>query len=318
MIAAGDDLEFMIVSLCFGCWVLPMFVIGITYGIARSITLAKAMHGVSGDGLHCAKCKFDLRGNSGWDCPECGTHLDQPVSMAWPRGGIIVKQLNPPMPRAMAVLLYIVGGFVPAVIAVSILGMILPINYQTEVSVNLYPDVAVSANTPYSPEANFSATRKRSWLGNGGFESLRFNSSSGIYRWVLPGSSDATLTNQAEDIWSQLIQVEGWMPANIDPEPYHNEFVALFVLVGSDRLAEAERQASLFEFNRFHYTEPSFHPLYTVLAVVLVLGAIVLLCRWAIRESMRNEKAFADKVQLVRQRFDSIVQRNQKQMQGSR
>lgn len=310
-------MDYLFAPLCLGCWMLPLLIIGVIYAIVRASVNAAQTRGIDSDGIYCAKCRFDLRGNAGFACPECGDDVNRPVGPGYPRGGIIVKGLHPPMSRAMAAVLFVIGGFAPAVIAVIVVGMMLPINYETHVSVDVSMNRPGTHQVPQQLDVRFSGVQERSWTGEGDLLSLDLYTYNPYeYVRLVPLSKDESAKQVAADCWARWSDDPAWSIPPEHKEALGKEFVLLCqrFAQGDFESAGAKTPSFIVEYDEYKYS--AFHPIYTLFCFLCVIAAIGLLIWLAVREVSKLEKQFAEKVSGLSERFKALVQSNQARMRG--
>lgn len=312
-------MESLLLFMCFACWVVPLIALGVFYGVTRSILITAQTRGASGDGLYCCKCRFDLRGNAGWDCPECGEHLDRLIGPGYPRGGVIVKDMHPPINRAVAVLLYIVAGFVPVVSGLIVLGLILPINYETYSVITISTPNAQTHSFRFQPtEVSFYGERERSWSGQGDFKTLTYDHySPDGQSQMIPLPANTTLEQLGEQFWTRVVS-PAWQSGDAQLNEYRDEFLDLFQLIAESKTGQLESASNLYQVGVSDYTNPSFHPLFTWFLVISMVVTLVGLAWWALRDCRQRDHAYQDKVKSVRERMVQTIEQNLERMRDAR
>lgn len=315
MLLLADFPGELIGLLCLGCWALPLAVVGVPYAIARGVQTAWQMRGVGDDGLYCAKCKFDLRGGTDWACPECGARVDRRPSFELPRGGILIRGIDPPMTTAVHVMFYMLFGFVPAVCAVLILGVLLPINDQKEVSTNLllsHPDIQGSVYAE-SGLMYFNATSERSWTGSARARSVSV--------WVQDQHivehrlTPESMSRFKQQVWSVLESGNAEHIQSRGRDAVREEFDEIIdALLALDRPAAEAGRAEFVVQDWYGYSSSSFHPLYTLFAVLVVIAVLALFARRGVRDSQRNADEFNRKVRVLHDRYAALIEQNRERM----
>lgn len=303
----------LISLLCVGCWVVPFLAIGIPYAIWRSVRRSLQTHGVGEDGLYCANCRFDVRGGTTWVCPECGHQLRQWISPGLPRGGIIIKDLNPPISSGMAILFYVIAGFAPAVMAVLILGMLLPINYTRGEFVYLHlPPSTQTMNLPWI-SVNLTAHAERSWTGSREFNELTcWELSSHVQQQF--NLADPQDRDKAALVWDDLTKQYPEFQTEPEAVAVREEFVDLLLSIRAFDRPSAEKRASLFDIEWSSETYVDFHPVYNVLCVTAVFVVVVLLIVWALRDREKAVRQYHARVEQVMNRYAKVVEENVERM----
>lgn len=304
-----------LIPFCIGCWVVPLIAFAFFYSIINAIVVSYQQRGVGKRGVYCASCRFDLRGNTEPRCPECGLDLYQPPRRGLPFGGVLVDGLERPMPLLMRVLVFLLVGFGPTVAAFAVLGLMLPINYQTTVQGSL-GSLATDrgATRSWSIETQlvyFQGTRERSWLGDAGFMRVTYGPVYGSGYQLYPRSDAQSPRAMADAMWQDAVR-QGRIRSDAaqDQDARYDEFVEVFLLVATDQIGEAQVRSERYFVEWQERTRAAFHPAYVLFYVVAVVAAMVLLVMWARRDGLGAQQTFERRLADVRTRFDRVLETN--------
>ncbi len=308
----------LIAPLCVGCWLIPLIVIAVCYGLLRSITHAWETRGIGTDGLYCAKCRFDVRGGTGWTCPECGSQLKRWVSLNDPRGGIIVKGLKPPISQGMSILIYLTAGFVPAVVAVTILGLLLPINYRHSASVTLqFPAPASPPTSDYATHLNLYPRAERSWLGPSKLQHLDC--------WDVPAdalneinASERADEASAEVVWEAVVSKYPGLAEDDKADATRDEFLELLPLVCAFDERGSQSRMNRFRVDWYRNQHTDYHPLYILFGFAAVVTAMALLARKSVKDSTNQHDEYGQKVEQIMNRYALLIEQNIERVNQSR
>ena len=294
-----DELLF---AFCCGCWVIPLVVISVVYGAGQSLQNVWSMRGVERDGMYCASCRFDVRGATGENCPECGAYLLQGAHYSSPRGGILVHGVDPPMGAGMRLLVYLVSGFAPLVGAVFIFGMLLPINYHQMTWVHL--DLPNSPN--YYSSISLQVEAKRSWISSNRFDSLQCweADDEAVRRF---NDADGRDPDLAREVWDSIITDNPDLVPADQHEALGDEFVAILLAASEFDEGKAKASRSQFVIDWNGYTEPAFHGLYILFGFVVVMAGLICLGYRAQRDQEASSRAFEEKVNSVQSRYRAML-----------
>lgn len=305
-----DEVGFLLMPLCCGCWLLPLVALGIVYGVGQSILYAWSNRGIERGGMYCAQCRFDLRGATSEQCPECGASLLEPARPGLRCGGVRVHNVDPPMLLGWRLLSYLLGGFAPAVAVVLIAGALLPVNYTRSIWVELDAPLLAQFNP-----VTFTVDMKRTWLGSEVFDEL-YCWEAGYDRVQPFNNATRPDSAHAEQVWQGLVSQRGDTIPLAVGQAMRDEFVA--VLLAACR---ADRAAARAELNQFRMswgseTYLAYHPLYIILSLFLVGGAMAGLIWAAIRHNRADLKAHQESVERVLTRYRKRVEATRRQMGG--
>lgn len=305
----ADSLDDLFLPLCCGCWIIPLVALLTINSVVVGLVTAWQTRGIGNDGLYCARCKFDVRGATNWQCSECGSELRRWFGPGSPRGGIIIKGLNPPMSPATTILFYLIACFAPAVVFMSFVGMVLPIN--TRYSLDATLSIPASNWQPgiFAPEVSFYGIAEPGWLGPGRLEMLRSNN----LDWSeLPlVYADGKLTRaSAERVWAQVIEAEPWLDASPNREALREEFIDLLGAIARFDQADARARAKLFKLRWHTETATDYHPAYFFIAGTVVFGVLLFAAYRAVRDAEWRQQNYYTRVKAVQERFAFIVEQN--------
>ncbi|MGB0766153.1 MAG: hypothetical protein ACPGYV_00425 [Phycisphaeraceae bacterium] len=303
------DVSGIFAGLCICCWVVPLIALGLPYVVFQSIRYGVQTRGVQPDGMYCAGCRFDVRGATGERCPECGEDLLSPASPRRPRGGILIDGLDPPMSAGVRVVLYLLVGAAPMVFGALIVGLMLPINYDRTLSVSLAPKSNEAIAAFGSTQLDFGIDAERSWLAPSEFDRLE----SWDVSWqTLDAFNKVDPPDQtaARQVWASVVEEWGIGDPSAVSSAVGDEYVAILLAACSFDRDAAKAQAYHFRMDWVVYSYPSYHPVYVVLAIAAVVGGLVLLVRWAMREAESNQRDFFAKVQRVNERYREMLSAN--------
>ena len=289
-------------AFCCGCWVIPLVVISIVYGFGQSLQNFFSTRGVERGGMYCAACRFDVRGATGENCPECGAYLLQATHRSAPRGGILVQGVDPPMGLGMRLLVYLVSGFAPLVGAVFIFGMLLPINYQHTTWVGL----DLPNNPGYYSSVRLQIEAKRSWISTKRFGSL--NCWDADYNTVQRfNAADGRDPELAEAVWDSIISENPDLVPADQREALRDEFVAVLLAACEFDEDKARGNLSQFVMDWGGYTDPTFHGLYILFGFVVVMAGLICLGYRVQRDHEASSRAFEEKVNSVQSRYRAML-----------
>lgn len=301
------DIGSLLFSLCCGCWVIPLVIVGIVYGLSQSVRYAWSSRGVEPDGMYCAQCRFDVRGATSEDCPECGAYLLHAPEFGSPCGGILVKDVDPPMGLAIRLLVYLLAGFAPAVAAVVFFGMLLPINYLH----NTWVELSVKNHPNLYTEINLSIDARRSWIGNKRLDELSC--------WQ---ADDAALDQfntadprdiaAAQAVWDSIWAEQGFVLSEADQAALRDEFAAVLLAACEFDEKKARSELKQFQMDWYSYSKSSFHGLYILFGFFAVIAALIVISIRAQRDHGAIHAEFYQKIERVQSRYREMLADNHK------
>ncbi|MEM6258708.1 MAG: hypothetical protein AAGI37_10395 [Planctomycetota bacterium] len=296
------DTGSLLFSLCCGCWVVPLIIVAILYGLSSTVRYAWSSRGVEPDGMYCAKCRFDVRGATSESCPECGAYLLHRPDALSPRGGIMVKDVDPPMSLGMRMLVYLLAGFAPAVAAVVSFGMLLPINYVH----NTWIELTLPNHPSLYIEIDLRFDAKRSWTGNKRPDEFSC--------W----QADAAIVDQfnntdppdaviAQAVWDSIWTEQGFVLTDADLAALRDEFAAVLLAANEFNEKKARKELKQFRMDWHGYSEPSLHGLYILFGVFAVIAALIAIFFRAQRDHEAIHAEFEQKVDRVQSRYRAML-----------
>ncbi|MEO0477433.1 MAG: hypothetical protein AAF085_15930, partial [Planctomycetota bacterium] len=280
----------------------PLIIVAILYGLTNSVRYAWSSRGVEPDGMYCAKCRFDVRGATSESCPECGAYLLHGPDQLDPRGGILVKDLDPPMSQGMRMLVYLLTGFAPSVAAVVFFGMLLPFNYLHELRVEL----ALPNQTYSYSEVDLWVESKRSWIGAKQFDDL--------YSWQADASALRQFNNanprgldDAKAFWDSIMAEQSFDLSTEEQSVLRDEFAAVLLAVCEFNESKARGELKQLQMDWYGYSEPSFHGLYVLFCFVAVIAALIAIGVRARQDHEAIHAEFSQKVERVQSRYRAML-----------
>ena len=225
--------------------------------------------------------------------------------------GLLVHDLKPPLNEAASALLAIIVGMVPVILAMMLLGTLLPINYRNQYSIEIEgfdppPDTVLTANT----SVRFYVKADHAW-GDRATIDIISSHSIGLDDSQKVIDGEMSVDTGAQRFWLKLLNDRPWLREREQIDAMREEFYQIYAAICVLDENAAHEHADLLEVQWRVRRKVDYHQVYELVIFTGALVGLFLLGAAGRRASAKAQATFVEELKTVRQRYADTIEANQ-------